>query len=101
MTSTGGVNFGPSSDVVASVSNLINKSAEVWGAPIKIQMEDNARYEANYLMLESSKAKRLLDWHQKWDFETTVHNTIDWYKKVLAGACASSLMQEQINEYAG
>ena len=101
LTSTGGVNFGPSRDVVASVSNLINKSAEVWGAPIKIQMEDNARYEANYLMLESSKAKRLLDWHQKWDFETTVHNTIDWYKKFLAGACASSLMQEQINEYAG
>ena len=51
-------------------------------------------------MLESSKAKRY-DWHQKWDFETTVYNTIDWYKKFLAGACASSLMQEQINEYAG
>jgi dTDP-D-glucose 4,6-dehydratase len=52
-------------------------------------------------MLESNRAGSLLDWQQKWDFETTVRNTIDWYKRFLAGACASSLMKEQINEYAG
>ena len=100
-SSVGGLNFGPSDNVVASVSNLIDKSAKIWGTPVRVQMEDDARHEAAYLMLESSRAGSLLDWQQKWDFETTVRNTIDWYKRFLAGACASSLMKEQINEYAG
>ena len=97
----GGLNFGPSSNVVASVSNLINKSAEIWGRPVKVQLEDEARHEASYLILESGRARRLLNWQQKWDFETTVRNTIDWYKRFLTGACASSLMKEQIDEYVG
>ena len=100
-SSIGGLNFGPSSSVVASVSNLIDKSAEIWGTPVRVQMEDEARHEASHLMLESSRARRLLDWQQKWDFETTVGNTIDWYKRFLTGACASSLMKEQIDEYVG
>ena len=97
----GGLNFGPSSNVVASVSSLINKSARIWGRPVRVQLEDVARHEASYLMLESSKARRLLDWQQKWDFETTVRNTIEWYKRFLTGVCASSLMKEQIDEYVG
>lgn len=100
-SSIGGLNFGPSSHVVASVSNLIDKSAEIWGTPVRTQTEDATRHEASYLMLESSRARSLLDWHQKWDFETTVRNTINWYKKFLTGACASSLMKEQIDEYVG
>ena len=52
-------------------------------------------------MLESSRAGNLLGWQQKWDFEMTVRKTIDWYKRFLAGACASSLMKEQIDEYVG
>ena len=99
--SVGGLNFGPSSKVVTSVTNLIDKSAEIWGTPIRVETQDKARHEAAYLMLESSKACSLLGWHQKWDFETTVRHTIDWYKRFLAGACASSLMKEQIDEYIG
>jgi CDP-glucose 4,6-dehydratase len=100
-SSVGGLNFGPSDNVVASVSNLIDKSAEIWGTPVRVQMEDETRHEATYLMLESNRAGSLLDWHQRWDFETTVRKTIDWYKRFLAGACASSLMKEQIDEYVG
>ena len=100
-SSIDGFNFGPSKNVVASVSKLIDKSAEIWGTPVRVQREEEARHEAAYLMLESSRAGSLLDWHQRWDFETTVHNTIYWYKRFLAGACASSLMKEQIDEYVG
>ena len=99
--SIGSLNFGPSTSVVASVSNLIDKSSEIWGTPIRTQLQDTQKHEAELLMLESSRAGNLLGWQQKWDFEMTVRKTIDWYKRFLAGACASSLMKEQIDEYVG
>ena len=57
-------NFGPDKMLTATVNDLVNTAAEIWGKPKPQFREKTVQHEASHLSLDSTKARDLLDWHQ-------------------------------------
>lgn len=79
-------NFGPTLDKKHSVSELVESFAKSWGVvgieqPWKLT-ENNQPHEAGYLLLDSSKVRRVLGWKDKLDFELAIEMTVEWFKKM-------------------
>ena len=73
-------NFGPNNKEIKTVSEI----AEYLCKKIKdskwfIEKNQNL-HETTLLQIDSSKAQSKLGWKQKWDIETTLNKTIDWYE---------------------
>ncbi|RLD45100.1 MAG: CDP-glucose 4,6-dehydratase [Bacteroidetes bacterium] len=94
-----GWNFGPESESNLSVLELVEESKKHW-KKIKYTIDHgNHPHEANFLMLDSSKAKKLLGWRPVWSFNRTVRNTVDWYMNYYEQN--KILTYEQLNSYIG
>lgn len=73
-------NFGPNSESNVTVMELVNVATKHWGK-IDFDYDKGVHpHEAGFLMLDSSKAAKLLQWSPVWDLEATVKYTINWYK---------------------
>jgi CDP-glucose 4,6-dehydratase len=93
-------NFGPSLIAKNSVSGLVGTFATEWGIQgiSWVLSSENHSQEANYLLLDSSKSNRELDWSDKLNFLESVRWTVEWYKKYES---AGSLLvtREQIRSF--
>jgi CDP-glucose 4,6-dehydratase len=80
----GAWNFGPSDLESVAVSELAEKVVAKWGG-ISCQILPQAEpvHEANYLKLDCSKARTLLNWHALLDIDQAVELTVDWYRAAL------------------
>ena len=56
-------------------------------------------HEANYLKLDSSKAKIKLGWHPRWHLQTALSHTLAWYQAWKSGADMAHTSLAQIREY--
>jgi CDP-glucose 4,6-dehydratase len=73
-------NFGPNNESNVTVMDLVIEATKHWDK-IKFDFDKGAHpHEAGFLMLDSSKATKLLQWSPVWDFELTVKHTVNWYK---------------------
>ena len=80
----GGWNFGPSKNNQRTVSDLVSLSCNSWPNSRGWSEIDNSEFhESGILQLDSSKSNKFLDFNPKWDFDTSVKKTIEWYYKVL------------------
>ena len=75
-------NIGPSEDVcrtVEEVTNLVISKV----APEKkwIQSSEHFPPEEKMLLIDSSKARNELFWSEKYDFETSVNKSVEWYSR--------------------
>ena len=61
--------------------------------------DPNAVHEAGLLNLDIRKAKRILGWRPRWNFQDTVRNTVEWYSDVGAGKDPILTTQRQIRGY--
>jgi CDP-glucose 4,6-dehydratase len=76
-----GWNFGPHLNNNVTVETLINKAKSYWNKiNYKLSTDLSQHHEANLLMLDCSKAMKLLKWQPVWDFDTTIKTTIRWYQ---------------------
>lgn len=75
-----GWNFGPDQSNNISVLELVKAAGKIWDNIIFDFNHEPQPYEAGFLMLDSSKAKKNLKWDPVWDFEKTLTHTIQWYK---------------------
>ena len=74
-----GWNFGPDSSNNLTVLQLIKKTMDFW-EEIKFTVTENEHpLESGLLMLDSSKAKKSLNWQPVWEIEPTIKSTVDWY----------------------
>ncbi len=92
-------NFGPGESSNKNVKRLIDEVVKHWPTKINILQEKNPLHEASNLSLVSDKARKYLNWRQKWSFERTVFMTINWYKKVHEGDAASECCINDINSF--
>lgn len=77
-----GWNFGPGLSSNVTVKTLVEKACDLWKDISYQTNPDNANYhEANLLMLDCSKANKLLKWMPVWEFEESIERTIDWYRQ--------------------
>jgi CDP-glucose 4,6-dehydratase len=76
-----GWNFGPNNESNISVKKAVVISKNYWDKiDFKITSELANLHEANLLMLDCSKANKLLKWNPVWGLQKTFRKTISWYK---------------------
>lgn len=76
-----GWNFGPALDSNLTVKQVVDVSQQYWdeiGVDYSVNKED--LHEANLLMLDCSRANKLLKWKPVFGIEQTMQKTIGWYK---------------------
>jgi CDP-glucose 4,6-dehydratase len=76
----GEYNFGPDDKNCITTGTLAELFCNIWGADAcwKVQGAENAFREANFLKLDSSKAKALLGWEPVLDIESAVKKIIEF-----------------------
>lgn len=93
-----GWNFGPL-PAVYTVRDLVNAVVREWGSgEWRSEQDPNAPHEANLLSLSIEKAIGALEWLPVWDFEATVRETIQGYKRMIGGD-AQGVCVEAISTY--
>ena len=92
-------NFGPSDDDARSVSWILNHlSADMEGAVWEIEDGEKV-HEAQYLKLDSSRARQHLGWAPRWNLPTALEMTAAWMEQWRAGNDMRQVCIDQIQQY--
>ncbi len=93
-----GWNFGPDLKSNLPVGDIVNLSKKYWSS-IEVEYSNNLddHHEANLLMLDCSKANKLLKWMPVWDIEKTLEKTILWYRNYYQNQAVNSALD--LDEY--
>jgi CDP-glucose 4,6-dehydratase len=95
-----GWNFGPNEEDAKTVQWIVERLTSTWGGGADWTVDTiHHPHEANYLKLDCSKAKILLDWHPRWQLEGTLSAIIEWYRAYQDGKKMRELTLHQINTY--
>jgi len=93
-----GWNFGPNDEDAKAVEWIVKRLAGTWGNGATWSIDrGNHPHEATYLKLDISKARSKLDWHPRWNLETSLQHIVDWY---LAYQGAKNMRDFTLNEIA-
>lgn len=95
-----GWNFGPNENDNRSVEEVVNLVVSEWGQSASWEKEGKEQpHEAQLLMLDCSKARSLLGWQPKWQIETALQKTIQWYKAYQVNENMLDISLLQIQQY--
>ena len=75
----GAWNFAPSADNTLTVKDIVESVIENWGEG-RYTVGYDYTPEAKMLMLDASKARRLLHWKPKLPISDAIRYTVDWYR---------------------
>jgi CDP-glucose 4,6-dehydratase len=91
-------NFGPSSDGVMTVEELVHALRAAWPAiRYRVEVPAVAPHEAGLLLLDCSLARSLLGWRPVWDGAQGLAKTAEWYR---AHAERSEIVSvQQLHDY--
>lgn len=93
-------NFGPNTDDVRPVSEVVDEFASRCGSRLDWQVDRGPRsHEAGMLALDSSKARQHLGWRPRLGFDDAIDWTANWYARQRRGEAALALCREQIARY--
>lgn len=91
------LNIGPNHTESATVLEVFNIAAAYWGNNPKVETKlDSNMKEADYLLLNSSKAMDTLKWKNKLNLVEAVRWTVDWQKDFINGANPAFITEKQI-----
>ena len=95
----GAWNFGPNEDGLKPVSWLVEHLCKcIPDARWDIE-NTNQLHEANILNLDSTKAKTLLGWEPRWNLQTAINQTVEWFHAWRKGDDMAAVTREQIKAY--
>lgn len=93
-------NFGPALSSNRTVAELVQKILQHWPGRWEDRSDPNAVHEAKLLNLTTDKTFHFLGWSAVWNFETTISETVDWYREISTGkTSAPTVTQRQIAAY--
>jgi CDP-glucose 4,6-dehydratase len=79
-------NFGPQDADARTVRWIIDRLGEAWGEPIAWRQEDGDQpHEAQYLKVDSSKARARLGWAPTWGLPDALTSIATWYRTLRSG----------------
>ncbi|MBO4675301.1 MAG: CDP-glucose 4,6-dehydratase [Elusimicrobiaceae bacterium] len=95
-----GFNLGPQQSSILTVEDVSKLVIAEYGkGSLKIATKDNL-HEANLLMLDITKAKKILGWVPTYTAKEAIVKTVLWYKKFYEGKTdMASFTLQQIKEY--
>lgn len=94
-----GWNFGPKDEDARPVGWIVERMAAKWGDASWHVDDGNHPHEANYLKLDTSKARQSLSWVPRWDLDTALNKIVTWHQAWLSKDDVRALSLEQINQY--
>lgn len=94
-------NIGPDDCDCVETGELVDIFCNAWGngASWKNVAEANAPHEANFLKLDCSKIKSVLQWKPRWHIADAIEKTAEWSKAYLGGENINVVMEKQIKDY--
>jgi CDP-glucose 4,6-dehydratase len=93
-------NFGPNPEDARPVSHIVETLVDLWGPEASWHHDQSEQpHEAKLLMLDCSKAMKLLGYAPKWELEVGLSKTVDWYKAWQVKADLEALSQSQVNQF--
>jgi CDP-glucose 4,6-dehydratase len=93
-------NFGPDSESIASVRDVITLANNFFSSgKVIYDQENEGPHEADWLSLDITKAKDNLGFTPKWSLSEAVEHTISWYMDLNNGQDAVGLCNKQIDLY--
>lgn len=75
-----GFNFGPGEESVLKVAEVAQMVVEDYGKGEVVVHKKDDLHEANLLMLNIEKAKKVLGWIPTYKADVAISKTVDWYK---------------------
>lgn len=96
----GAYNLGPDGTATSTVHDVVMSAQRAYGAGI-VETEAAPRDmpEANHLALDASRAAVAFDVRSRWSLETTIQQTMGWYRRHAHGAPARDLCESDIASY--
>lgn len=101
-TGRGSWNFGPAQEETLTVREVADLFVTAWGggaawtpAPETV----DSKHEALMLTIDSSLARRELDWRPRWRSDEAIRRTAAWYRDRAAGVEASILVGRDISDF--
>ena len=95
-----GWNFGPNDDDARPVQWIVEQLATNWGEGASWQIDTGQHpHEANYLKLDTSKAKARLGWRPSWNLQIALQNIILWQRAWLGLEDMKKVCLSQIHQY--
>jgi CDP-glucose 4,6-dehydratase len=76
-------NFGPEKDGNQTVKTVLIKLSQNWEGLHWHETDKAQPYEANFLYIDSSKARNKLGWQTVWNFDTNLEKTSEWYRELM------------------
>lgn len=98
-TYAGHYNIGPNSEDCISTGELVGLFTRYWKGSTFECVSINGPHEANFLRLDSGKAKAVLSWSPKWNVEKAVKNSVEWYEAYKNKEDLKQITKKQIKEY--
>lgn len=90
-------NFGPASDAIFSVRQVLQTMQQYWPELSWLQGTGVPLKETGLLLINSTLAQENLDWAPVWDFQQTALQTALWYQNYYQ--TGSVLSQHQLEHY--
>ena len=97
----GAWNLGPSGETLWTVEQVVRRVCSLWGGGEYRMAEGPHALETNLLILDCSKALRLLGWKARLSTELAIEKTVAWYRHFYSGAGPRDLerlCEDQIRE---
>lgn len=95
-----GWNFGPDNDDAKPVSYIADQVVEYWGGDVSWAGDKSSHpHEANYLTLDSSKSRTMLNWKPRWGLSRALEETVSWYKAWLHEEDMRAFTVKQLDSY--
>lgn len=93
-------NIGPSESDCMTTGQIVSLFCDTWKQNSSWSAtEYNGPHEANFLKLDTSKAKSSLHWKPIWSVEDAIQYTVDWSKEFYYGDDIERETKKQINIY--
>lgn len=94
-----GFNFGPNTNSVLTVADVAQQVVKFYGkGSVRVHKRDQL-HEANALMLDNTKVKKVLGWGPTYNVEQAIEETVAWYKRFYQGDDIRSFTLQQIQDY--
>ena len=99
---SGCYNVGPNENDCVTTDELVNIFCEKWGEGLTWEnLSVNLPKEANFLKLDCSKIKSVLNWSPRWDISVAVEKVVEWSKIYRAGGNIVACMEQQLKDFLG
>ena len=94
-----GFNLGPRAESVLTVAEVAQKMTQFYGkGRVEVHKYDNL-HEANLLMLDITKAQKVLGWEPAYTADQAIEKTAAWYKRYYQGEPMEAFTMDQIHAY--